>query len=116
MDRWGILGGFGVDAASSVMGSGVRLHCFVSQSGKEWFVSHSRRLTCFSRTLEEKCIIHPVDWSLFFSSGWIRERVEDGLPDGPAFRNGTLRSFYENSFDLRLLPSRLAFVRWLFGV
>lgn len=32
------------------------------------------------------------------------------------FRNGALRSFYLNSFDLRLLPWRLAFVRWLFGV
>lgn len=63
-----------MDAASFVMGSGGRLQRFVSQSGKEWFVSHSRRLTCSSRTLEEKCIIHPVDWSLFFSSGWIRER------------------------------------------
>lgn len=45
------------------------LLCLVSRSGKERLLSHSRRLTCLSRTPEEKCIIHPVDWSLFCSSG-----------------------------------------------
>lgn len=48
-------------------------------SERTHFFSHSRRLTCFSRTLEEKCIIHLVDWSLFCSLGLIGEKVEGGL-------------------------------------
>lgn len=42
----------------------------VSQPRKWVVSSQSRRLTCFSRTLEENCIIHIVDWSLFCTLGW----------------------------------------------
>lgn len=75
----GIFGGFGREAPSSVIGSWWQLQYLVSQSESEHLVSHSRRLTCFSRTLEEKCIIHLVDWSQFCSLGLIREKVEEGL-------------------------------------
>lgn len=50
---------------------------FQSQ-GNEWFSSQSRRLTCFSRTLEENCIIHVVDWSLFLHIG--ADQKESAVP------------------------------------
>lgn len=47
--------------------------------GNEWFISQSCRLTQLSGTLEERCIIHIVDWSLFCTSGVHREKVESTL-------------------------------------
>lgn len=51
----------------------------LNSQGNEWFISQSCRLTYHSGTLEERCIIHIVDWSLFCTSGVRQEKVESTL-------------------------------------